>query len=72
MMTKKEYQSIVNNKVAIRIEYKTPYSTGTIEIDRSVYLKKIKKFQRLFADCSIIKFEEVNKPDDRYCKKGGK
>ena len=61
-MTKTEYETIKKNEVAIRITYESPYSKGTLEIDKIVYLKKLKKFHSLFKDCTILTFEEVKKP----------
>ena len=76
-MTKTEYETIKKNEVAIRITYESPYSKGTLEIDKIVYLKKLKKFHSLFKDCTILTFEEVKKPpicidDSGYYRREGR
>ena len=69
-MLKKEYEQICKNDVAYRIEYETPYSRGVIEIDSKVYLKKINKFRKVFKDATIIKMEEVKKPENHVAQVG--
>lgn len=70
IMLKKEYEEISKNDVAYRIEYETPYSRGVIEIDSKVYLKKINKFRKAFKDATIIKMEEVKKPENHSVQVG--
>lgn len=60
-MTKMELKEIKNNTSAIRITYKTRSGSGVLEIDKYYYLKKLKKITRLFKDCTILTFEEIEK-----------
>ena len=60
-MTKMELKEIKNNTSAIRITYKTRSGSGILEIDKYYYLKKLKKITRLFKDCTILSFEEIEK-----------
>ena len=60
-MTKMELKEIKNNTSAIRITYKTRNGSGILEIDKYYYLKKLKKITRLFKDCTILSFEEIEK-----------
>lgn len=57
-MTNKEYNSIIESKRMIHIEYETPYSKGTMEIKYALYQRNLKKISRLFKDATILKYEE--------------
>lgn len=61
-MTNKEYESYRSNTRAFRIKYVSPSGSGEIEIDTKLYEKRLKQFRSKFKDCTILSFEEVEKP----------
>lgn len=69
-MTNKEYESYRSNNRAFRIKYVSPSGSGEIEIDTKLYEKRLKQFRSKFKDCTILSFEEVEKPEEHTVRVG--
>lgn len=59
----KNYEMLKSHDDAYNILYTTKSGIGRIVVDTIYYERNIKKFTKLLADCDIIKFEVIKKPD---------
>jgi hypothetical protein len=51
-MTNKEYQAIIHDNKYVKITYFTEYSTGVMIIKESMWILRIKRFNKAFKDCT--------------------